>query len=316
MEDNTPILEKDKKTFSFKRTLQSKQKNSSEIFSFIITKSEEDIEIKIKQEKENLSFGASNYDKKFSYNDLKKISRYFEFLKTLDLIFESLKKNFDNNKDIITLENQFIIIKFKINIDILEEEIILNIPLVKKGNKEEMENLKDSLNFLHDENNNLKEEIKIMMENESFLHETVNGLKKEIKQMSKYINEKLNPNQNDDEEKELENYYCKREIKEEEKENLKNQEKDFKKISPDGNNIYENIFTIGINILLYKDYIKIKINKIQDNLKSNLLFYESSFFLSDFEKFGEYYEKNGGIKSFYKFLCELFENKKDLFNTK
>jgi hypothetical protein len=136
MEYYTPILEEDKKTFSFKRTIQDKQKKSSQIFSFTIIKSEEGIEIKIKEEKENLNFGASNYEKKYSYNDLKKISRYFEFLKTLDLIFESLKKNFDNKKDIISLEDQFIEIKFKINIDILEEEIILNIPQVKEENKE------------------------------------------------------------------------------------------------------------------------------------------------------------------------------------
>ena len=55
MEEYTPIIEKDKKTFSFKRTIQIQQKGS-QIFSFTIIKSEEDIEIKIKEEKENLSF--------------------------------------------------------------------------------------------------------------------------------------------------------------------------------------------------------------------------------------------------------------------
>jgi hypothetical protein len=79
MEYYTPILEEDKKTFSFKRTIQDKQKKSSQIFSFTIIKSEEGIEIKIKEEKENFNFGASNYEKKYSYNDLKKISRYLNF---------------------------------------------------------------------------------------------------------------------------------------------------------------------------------------------------------------------------------------------
>ena len=174
MEEYTPIIEKDKITFSFKRTIQIEQKGS-QIFSFTIIESEEDIEIKIKEEKENLNFGANNYEKKFSLNDLKKISRYFEFLKTLDLIFESLKKNFDNKKDIISLENQTIIIKIKINMDVLEDVVILNIPLVKKGNKEEMENLKTSFDFLNNENinlkeemKNLKEEMKIMADNEAF----------------------------------------------------------------------------------------------------------------------------------------------------
>jgi len=316
MEDYTPVLEKEKKKFSFKRTIKDKQKKSSQTFSFTIIQREENIEIKIKEEKENFSFGASNYGKIYSYNDLKKISRYFEFLKTLDLIFESLKKNFDNKKDIISIENQFIEIKFKINIDILEEEIILNIPQVKEGNKEEMmENLKNTINFLNNENSNLKEEMKIMMENDTYLNETVNDLKKELKEMSKYIKEKLNPNEK--EEKALKTYYCERKIIEEEKEKAKfgYKKKRETKRSPDGNNILENNFTFGINILLLEEAIKIKINKIQDNLKSNLLFYESLFYLTDFEKFGEYYSKNGGIKSFYKFLCDLFENKKDFIKT-
>jgi len=313
MEDYTPIIEKDKKTFSFKRTIQNKQKKNSQIFSFTIIKIGESIEIKIKEEKENLSFGASNYEKKFSYNELKKISRYFEFLKTLDLVFESLKKNFINKKDIISKEAQFIKIKFKINIDILEEEIILNIPQVKEENKEEMmEKLKNSLSFLNDENSNLKEEMKIMMENDTYLNETVKELKKELKEMSKYIKQKLNPKEI--EEKALKTYYCERKIIEQEKEkaNIMNREI-FR--SPDGNNIFENYFIFGINILLFEEIIKIKVNRIQDNLKSNLLFYESSFYLKNFKNFGEYYAKNGGIKSFYQFLCDLFEKKKDFIKT-
>jgi hypothetical protein len=63
MEYYTPILEKEKKTFSFKRTIQDKQKKSSQLFSFTIIQSEEDIKIKIKEEKENFNFGASNYEK-------------------------------------------------------------------------------------------------------------------------------------------------------------------------------------------------------------------------------------------------------------
>ena len=238
MEEYTPIIEKDKKIFSFKRTIQIEQKGS-QIFSFTIIKSEEDIEIKIKEEKENLSFGANNYEKKFSLNDLKKISRCFKFLETLDLIFESLKKNFDNKKDIISLEKQTIIIKIKINMDVSEDVVILDIPLVKKGNKEEMENLKTSLDFLNNENINLKEEMKIIMDNEAFLHEEVNDLKKKLEEMPKYINEKLNPNEK--EEKALQSYYCEREIKKEEKEKEKfyNKKKKETKRSPDGNNISE-----------------------------------------------------------------------------
>jgi len=131
--------------------------------------------------------------------------------------------------------------------------------------------------------------------------------------MSKYINEKLNPNEK--EEKALQSYYCEREIKKEEKEKFNIKKKKETKRSPDGNNISENNFIFGINILLFDEIIKIKVNKIQDNLKSNLLFYESSFDLTDFAKFGEYYAKNGGMKSFYKLLCDSFEQKKDSIKT-
>ena len=49
-----------------------------------------------------------------------------------------------------------------------------------------------------------------------------------------------------------------------------------------GKYISTNIFMIYL--YLYKEKIKIRINEIQDNLKSNPIIYESIFVMKDFEK--------------------------------
>ena len=84
--------------------------------------------------------------------------------------------------------------------------------------------------------------------------------------------------------------------------------------TPKGKYISTNIFMIYL--FLYKEKIKIRINEIQDNLKSNPLIYESIFFMNDFEKVSKYYIKNTDIKAIYDFLCDLFSNKKDSLDKK
>ena len=126
---------------------------------------------------------------------------------------------------------------------------------------------------------------------------------KDFKDISKYIKDKLNPDE--EQEKEIKVYNCIREIpfKDENNNEINNNN------TPQGFN--KNIFTMDLNIYLYKDKIKIKINEIEDNLKSNYLMYESSFYLDDFNKVAEYYIKFGGIETIYNFLCELFEKNQD-----
>jgi len=84
--------------------------------------------------------------------------------------------------------------------------------------------------------------------------------------MSNYIKDILKPDEK--EEKELQIYECIREknfeqIDEEEKNKIKQNN------TPQGKFISTNIFMIYL--YLYKDKIKIRINEIQDNLKSNPL---------------------------------------------
>ena len=64
---------------------------------------------------------------------------------------------------------------------------------------------------MNKEKNNLQEEIAVLKEKENSLNNTVNHLQKELKEISKYIKEKLNPDE--EVEKDLQKYYCIREIK-------------------------------------------------------------------------------------------------------
>ena len=121
------------------------------------------------------------------------------------------------------------------------------------------------------------------------------------------------PKAENEKEKELQIYECIREknfkqIDEEEKNKIKQNN------TPQGKFISTNIFII--NLLLYKEKIKIRINEIQDNLKSNPIIYESIFVMNDFEKVSKYYIKYTDIKAIYEFLCDLFKNKKDSLDKK
>ena len=67
-----------------------------------------------------------------------------------------MKKNFDKNKESVSLEKSNLIINFSINLDVMEEAIILNIPKKEISSSDEMKNIKDSVFFLNKEKNNLQ----------------------------------------------------------------------------------------------------------------------------------------------------------------
>ena len=172
-------------------------------------------------------------------------------------------------------------IKFNINLDVIEEEIILNISCITIIETEVMNNIKEIVIFLNEEKKNLKAEISKLKENENNLNNTVDKLKeennnsnikvdsiqKELSQISKYMKELRHDKE---EEKELKKYECIRELKikqEEEENNIIDKNK-----TPEGKYLSTNIFMIYL--YLYKDKIKIRVNEIQDNLKSYPLIYD------------------------------------------
>ena len=79
------------------------------------------------------------------------MSNFFAFLNNLEKIFDFFKKNFDNKKDMISLEKDKLIIKFNIILEVIEEEIILNIPIEEKTETDEMNNIKETVIFLNEE---------------------------------------------------------------------------------------------------------------------------------------------------------------------
>ena len=305
---NTKNKESDNKIISENETPKD---DSQIILSFNFILNEEEIAFKVKEVKDNLNENCSFYEKSYNHEDLKEINKIFEFFKTLSTVFDSLKNHFEHNKDIVLLEEDKIIIKIKINLDIFEESINFVIPLIKKTSEDNIKNLIDSVYYLNKEKITLKQEITTLKEKENNLNETVIVLKKELNEISKYIKEKLTPNE--DSEKIVKSYEVVREIK-------KNKEKIEKnEIQEENINIMSStpcpedldIFTMSLKLILYKEKIKIYINEIQDDLKTNYLQYESIFTKEYFDKYKIKF--NGGIEEIYEFLCNLFEEKKDYF---
>ena len=110
--------------------------------------------------------------------EFKYTSNFFAFINNLDKIFDFFKKNFEQNKDIISLEKDKLIIKFNITLEVIEEEIVLNIPIEEKTETDEMNNIKETVIFLNEEKKNLKAEISKLKEE----HDT---LKKQFEENEK-----------------------------------------------------------------------------------------------------------------------------------
>ena len=205
---NTKNKESDNKIISENETPKD---DSQIILSFNFILNEEEIAFKVKEVKDNLNENCSFYEKSYNHEDLKEINKIFEFFKTLSTVFDSLKNHFEHNKDIVLLEEDKIIIKININLDIFEESINFVIPLIKKTSEDNIKNLIDSVYYLNKEKITLKQEITTLKEKENNLNETVIVLKKELNEISKYIKEKLTPNE--DSEKIVKSYEVVREIK-------------------------------------------------------------------------------------------------------
>ena len=144
-----------KSNYCFERVIKKESEKEKEIvLSFNIILYEDEILFQAKEIKDNLKSESALYKKNYLLNELKDMSSYFFILKNLDKIYASLKNNFEKNKDIISLEKDKVIIKFTINFDIIEEEIILNLPVIEKSESEEMSNIKETVIFLNEEKKN------------------------------------------------------------------------------------------------------------------------------------------------------------------
>ena len=142
-----------KKNYTFEHIIKAVKGNEENeiVLSFNIILYEDEILFNVKELKDNLKSESASYKKNYSLEELKYTSNFFGFLNNLEKIFDILKKNFEKNKDIISLEKDKLIIKFDINFDVVNEEIVLNIPIEEKTETDEMNNIKETVIFLNEE---------------------------------------------------------------------------------------------------------------------------------------------------------------------
>ena len=72
-----------------------------------------------------------------------------------------------------------------------------------------------------------------------------------------------------------------------------------------------NNFSMEIDMILYKDKIKIGIKEIQDNLNNNPTLYESNFNIEDLSKKNVHFKNLEKIENIFAFLNGLYHGKKD-----
>ena len=98
------------KDLSFKENEKLEKIKIALSFSLILYENE--INIQIKEVEDKLNTISPLYEIAFTHNDFKKMNKFFEILPNLKMIFNLLKKTFEQNKDTISLENENINIKF------------------------------------------------------------------------------------------------------------------------------------------------------------------------------------------------------------
>ena len=267
-------------------------------------------------------------------------NKFFSIL-SIEKIFETIQKFFELNYDNMFLEEDKLVIKLMINfMEVVTEELTFELQKIKLSSEEESLLINESIKALTEEKNLLKNEVNSLnntiAELKKISEEKNNELKNKIEQkeneskereneLKAIIEENKREFQNKFEEKnnefkiileklqeemkgvkEIEKYSREKIILENKEEKEKNK-KSFNRELKFNNNL----FNMEITIFLYEDRIKFEIKEIQDNLKNNPQIYISYKKMEDFGRISDYYKNEGGIKSIYEFLIQLFEGKKD-----
>ena len=237
------VIKNKLKEFSFTRNIQNQKDTPQEpgkndinpdegnnIFSFILTLYEDEICFNIKERKEISKIANITYEKSFSLENLKNFSKFFSLLNT-EKIFELIQKSFELYYDNITFSEDKLIIKLMINMmDIITEEINFEIPKKTMEYQDDVQTLKESVEFLEKERSYFKKEINL-------LNNTVEELQKKIEQKDIIQQNKIKELKNVIEENKKE--YMK--DLEEKKNNKQNIIKDFEKIVETNKKEFQNI---------------------------------------------------------------------------
>ena len=117
---------------------------------------EEEIEISAKGIKENFKVPTVQYEKTFSFEEVKNFNKFFALIK-IDKIFDAFQKSFEQKYDMTSQKEKELQIKLMINaLDVMTEEISFSLPKIKLTNQDELESLKETIKYLDSERNSLK----------------------------------------------------------------------------------------------------------------------------------------------------------------
>ena len=305
---SAPVSKKKKelKTYTFTRVINLEEKNEettgnndlkSDGKTLNLTLTLYDNEISLIAQRENIEHMLPKivYEKYLSLETLQSLNKFFSVLDA-DKIFAIIKSGFEQKFDLISIEENKVMIKLVINfMEVITEEIIFELDKMKLSDEEETTIIKESFKLLTEEKKNLKNEVLL-------LTNTIEELKKITSEKDNQIIKQLEENKNEferklkekeDENKKKENEFQNMfkklqkemsEVKEIEKyfrEKIIIEEKEQQEIKSHSiqrkKTINSNIFNFDIKILLFNEKIKFKIKEIQDNLQNNPTLYETDF---------------------------------------
>ena len=271
-------------------------------------------------------FFELNYDNMFLEEDKLVIKLMINFMEvvTEELTFELQKIKLSSEEESLLINESIKALTEEKNLLKNEVNSLNNtIAELKKISEEKNNELKIKIEQKENESKERENELKAIIEEnkrefQNKLEEKNNELKNIIEEKNNELKNKLEEKNNEfkiileklQEEmkgvKEIEKYSREKiviENKEEKEKNKKSFNRELK--------FNNNLFNMEITIFLYEDRIKFEIKEIQDNLKNNPQIYISYKKMEDFGRISDYYKNEGGIKSIYEFLIQLFEGKKD-----
>jgi len=328
-----------------------KEPEDSTTINLILSLYPKEISISAKEKNKNEKLPNILYETNLSLETLQGYNKFFSILsieKIFETIQKFFELNYDN---MFLEEDKLVIKLMINFMEVVTEELTFELQKIKLSSEEESLLINESIKALTEEKNLLKNEVNSLnntiaelkkiseeknnelkikieqKENES--KERENELKAIIEENKREFQNKLEENkrefQNKFEEKNNEFKIILEKLQEEMKgvkeiekysrekiiiENKEEKEKNKKSFNRELK-FNNNLFNMEITIFLYEDRIKFEIKEIQDNLKNNPQIYISYKKMEDFGRISDYYKNEGGIKSIYEFLIQLFEGKKD-----
>ena len=317
-----------------------KEPKDSTTLNLIISLYPKEISISAKEKNKNEKLPNILYETNLSLETLQGYNKFFSIL-SIEKIFETIQKFFELNYDNMFLEEDKLVIKLMINfMEVVTEELTFELQKIKLSSEEESLLINESIKALTEEKNLLKNEV-------NSLNNTIAELKKISEEKNNELKNKIEQKENESKERENELKAIIEENKREFQNKLEEKNNEFKiileKLQEEMKGVKEiekysrekiiienkeekeknkksfnrelkfnnNLFNMEITIFLYEDRIKFEIKEIQDNLKNNPQIYISYKKMEDFGRISDYYKNEGGIKSIYEFLIQLFEGKKD-----